>query len=142
MMDRYLAPHTPEAQAHHHIKENANWEVEQTSLNEALIALCASYTALARYVGGADIYLMPRSTSELESKLRRYAYDAIHNTISQSKSPLERGGYSRVCNLAEQSIRSMLTTGDNAAELLVLHLRPSEPAHAIDESPGRAIATQ
>ena len=27
---------------------------------------------------------------------RRYAYDAIHNTISQARSEIERGGYSRV----------------------------------------------
>ena len=50
-------------------RENANWEADQSSLNEALIALCASYTALARYISGADIYLMPRSFNELESKL-------------------------------------------------------------------------
>lgn len=99
--------------------ENTHWEEEHPSLNEMLIALCASYQALARYISGADIYLMPRSVADLESKLcvlclcftllrwcadtacctryrRRYAYDAIHNMIAQSKSPLERGGYSRV----------------------------------------------
>ncbi|KAH8118272.1 hypothetical protein DFH11DRAFT_660175 [Phellopilus nigrolimitatus] len=126
MMDRYYAPNTPEARAHNHIEENSNWEEEQASLNETLIALGASYKALARYISGDDIYLMPRSIPELESKLKRYAYDAIHNTISQSRAPLERGGYSRVCFIAEQSIRSVLLTDNNGMDLLNMHRRPSE----------------
>jgi hypothetical protein len=95
LMDRYLAPHTPEAKAHNFItyvlfpapfsplatpvltvyaatshSENIHWEdEEQSHLNEQLIALCASYTALARYIKGADIYIHPRSFAELESKL-------------------------------------------------------------------------
>lgn len=145
MMDRYYAPHTPEARAHSHIQENTHWEADQHSLNETLIALSASYQALSRYIGGDDIYLMPRSTSELESKLRRYAYDAIHNMIAQSKSPLERGGYSRVCNAAEQSIRSVLSTNNNAADLLALHRRSTgsdEPHMEFEESPGRVVVTK
>ena len=38
-------------------------------MNERLIALNASYQALARYIGGADIYLMPRSSADLLEKL-------------------------------------------------------------------------
>ncbi|TDL29507.1 hypothetical protein BD410DRAFT_779922 [Rickenella mellea] len=131
-MDRYLAPNTPEAQAHLFIKENSHWEDEQPSVNETLIAFCASYAALARYVSGEDIYLMPRNAKELEATLWRYSHDAIHNTIAYSKSPLQLGGYSRICHIAEQSIGKMLSTNDNAAELLALHRRVDEPPSAIE----------
>ncbi|KAI5124973.1 hypothetical protein M0805_007399 [Coniferiporia weirii] len=143
-MDRYYAPNTPEAMAHSRIKENINWEEDHHSLNETLIALCASYQALSRYISGADIYLMPRSVPELESKLKRYAYDAIHNMIAQSKTPLERGGYSRVCVIAERSIRSVLLTNNNAADLLNMHRRPSGTKSSVDAegSPSRAVATK
>ena len=74
---------------------------------------------------------------------RRYATDAIHNTIARARSPLERGGYSRVshtpsgrkiafdvhlflhfqqiCHLAEDSISKVLDENDNASHLLDLH---------------------
>ncbi|KIP10622.1 hypothetical protein PHLGIDRAFT_84901 [Phlebiopsis gigantea 11061_1 CR5-6] len=125
-MDRFLAPHTPEAVAHSHLTENLfSWDTEHPSLNETLIAGCASYQAISRYLNGTDLYLMPRSRSELENVLRRYAYDAIHNTISQARSEIERGGYSRMCHLAETSIRKVLDENDNAAYLLALH-RPQQ----------------
>ena len=37
---------------------------------------------------------------------RRYAYDAIHNTIAKSRSQLERGGYSRVSSQPPSRIPS------------------------------------
>lgn len=46
-------------------------------MNETLIALCASYAAFARYIDGADIYLMPRSIIELESMLYAYIYFSL-----------------------------------------------------------------
>lgn len=87
--------------------------------------------------------------------------------IAQSKTPLERGGYSRVsqipplqcklatlmqadaflqvCNAAEQSIRSVLSTNNNAADLLALHRRSTgsdEPHMEFEESPGRIVVTK
>ncbi|KAH7929457.1 hypothetical protein BV22DRAFT_1080936 [Leucogyrophana mollusca] len=121
-MDRFLAPHTSEALAHHKLTENwFFWDTEHPSFNETLVAGCASYQAFSRYLLGSDLFIMPRSKNELESILRRYAYDSIHNAISRSRSTLERGGYSRTCHLAEKSIRDVLTTNDNAATLLGWH---------------------
>ncbi|KAI0796638.1 hypothetical protein C8Q75DRAFT_741820 [Abortiporus biennis] len=121
-MDRYLAPNTQEALAHHHLSENwFNWDTEHPSLDETLIAGCASYQAFNRYLAGSDLYLLPRSRSELEGVLKRYAYDAIHNTIATARSTLEKGGYGRICNLVEASIRRVLDENDNAAHLLDLH---------------------
>ncbi|KAF9534316.1 hypothetical protein CPB83DRAFT_844039 [Crepidotus variabilis] len=122
MLDKYLAPTTPEATANNHLTENwPSWTTDQPSVDEALISGCASYRAFDRYIGGKDLFLLPRTRSELESVLRRYAYDAIHNAIAISRSPLQTGGYSRVCNLAEKSIRAVLNTADNADNLLELH---------------------
>ena len=73
---------------------------------------------------------------------RRYAYDTIHNAIAKARSPLERGGYSRVscewpwtpqaimtnasrvrqmCHLVEESISRILSENDNTSYLLNLH---------------------
>ncbi|KAJ8517848.1 hypothetical protein ONZ45_g5001 [Pleurotus djamor] len=123
-MDHYLAPHTQEAKAHMHLTENwFTWDIEHPSLDETLVAGCASYRAFNRYLSGADLFIIPRTRAELESILRRYSVDAIHNTISVARSPLQPGGYSRACHLAEESIRNVLNTGDNVASLLALHVR-------------------
>ncbi|KIM46176.1 hypothetical protein M413DRAFT_441248 [Hebeloma cylindrosporum] len=144
-MDKLLAPHTPEATAHNHITENSfTWHTDQPSVDESLIAGCASYRAFDRYLSGNDIFLLPRTRSELESILRRYAYDAIHNAIASSRSPLQTGGYSRVCHLAEQSIRDVLHTGDNVDILLALHRPASTNAsnHESDDCNTRPITTK
>ncbi|KAI0036830.1 hypothetical protein K488DRAFT_75817 [Vararia minispora EC-137] len=121
-MDRFLSPASPEAIAHYHITENASsWDMDHTSPPEATIAHCASYKALSRFLSGADLIFPPRNRRELEGILHRYSYDAIHNLISMARSSLQEGGYSRICHFAEQSIRSMLNTGDNTAVLLALH---------------------
>ncbi|CCM02493.1 uncharacterized protein FIBRA_04594 [Fibroporia radiculosa] len=121
-MDRFLAPHSPEAMAHSHLNENwFSWDTDHPSLNETLISGCATYEAFKRYLSGSDLYLRPRSRTELESILRRYAYDTVHNTIAKARSPLERGGYSRICHLAEESIRRVLNENDNVAHLLDVH---------------------
>jgi hypothetical protein len=62
----------------------------------SLMGLYASYAALSRYDSGQDLYISPRSQSELFSTLRSYSFDAIHNLISQSRSAMQPGGYSRV----------------------------------------------
>lgn len=132
-MDRFLAPHTPEALAHYHVTENyCSWDIDQASLNENLIAGCASYQAFSRYLSGADLFIVPGSRKELESVLRRYSYDAIHNIISRARSTLEPGGYSRICHITENSVRNVLDTSDNSATLLSLH-RPSAPEHNISD---------
>ncbi|PFH52735.1 hypothetical protein AMATHDRAFT_56110 [Amanita thiersii Skay4041] len=143
-MDRFLAPHTPEALAHSLITQNwHHWSVEYPSLAETLIAGCASYGALDRYLSGADLVLLPRTRSELESILRRYCYDAIHNAISISRVPLESGGYSRICHLAEKSIRDVLDTKDNVKILLALHRAPKmESTHDAEDRSVASIATK
>ncbi|KIM65201.1 hypothetical protein SCLCIDRAFT_1212325 [Scleroderma citrinum Foug A] len=122
-MDRFLAPHTSEALAHSHLTENwFTWDQDHPSFNETLVAGCASYQAFNRYLSGSDLFIVPRTRSELQSVLRRYAYDSIHNAISVSRQTLQPGGYSRVCSLAEKSIRDVLNTNDNVDVLLALHL--------------------
>ncbi|KAF9259532.1 hypothetical protein L218DRAFT_963572 [Marasmius fiardii PR-910] len=121
-MDRFLAPHTPEAVAHSYFNEHTHGI---NDIDEALLAGCASYRAFDRYLSGADLFILPRTRKELENVLRRYAYDAIHNTIARSRSTVEPGGYSRVCMQAEQSIRAVLDTGDNTPILLAMHPNPT-----------------
>lgn len=121
-MDRFFSPHMPETLAHAYITENKpSWQLDHTSVDETLIAGCASYCAFDRYLGGADLFLPPRTRKELESILRRYSCDAIHNTIATTRAPLKPGGYSRVCHLAEKSIKNVLDIGDNAKVLISLH---------------------
>jgi len=148
-MDRFLAPHTPEALAHNHLTENwFNWDTDHPSLDETLIAGCASYAALSRYLSGADLFLLPRARSELERILRRYSYDAIHNTIAKARSPLEPGGYSRICHLAEKSLAQVLDSSDNTEALLRLHSVPSDSVSSdpvlnrMDHSSPRPIRTK
>ncbi|KAG2150640.1 uncharacterized protein EDB93DRAFT_1059022, partial [Suillus bovinus] len=121
-MDRFFAPNTSEALAHTHLTENwFTWDQDHPSFNETLVAGCASYQAFTRYLSGSDLFIVPRSRRELEGVLRRYAYDSIHNAISVSRQTLQRGGYSRMCSLAEKSIRDVLNTNDNTTVLLNLH---------------------
>lgn len=87
-MDRFLAPHSPEAQAHSlvtfvlilmsnpnkqlisfHSENTVSWDMEHPSLNETLIAGCASYQALSRYLTGADLVFFPRTRKELQNVL-------------------------------------------------------------------------
>ncbi|KAG2077406.1 hypothetical protein BDR04DRAFT_972326, partial [Suillus decipiens] len=124
-MDDFLAPHSTEAVAHSRLSEDwLDWDISGPSFDESLVAHCASYHAFDRYLSGEDLFIPPRFPSELEQVLRRHAYDSIHNAISRSRQTLKTGGYSRTCHLAEQSIRSVLDTGDNARRLLAWH-RPS-----------------
>ncbi|KAI0003082.1 hypothetical protein BJV74DRAFT_815396 [Russula compacta] len=103
-MDRFLAPHSPEAQAHS--LSSVTWDMEHPSLDETLIA---------------DLVFFPRTRKELENVLRRYSYDAIHNIIARARSSLAHGGYSRVCHIAESSLHNVLDSDDNVAVLLSLH---------------------
>ncbi|KAI0068864.1 hypothetical protein BV25DRAFT_1910601 [Artomyces pyxidatus] len=141
-MDRFLAPHSPEAVAHFHVTENSySWDMEQASLNEAVIAGCAAYQALSRYLSGADLVFVPSTRRELESTLRRYAYDAIHNIIATARTSLQPGGYSRTCHLSEDSIGNMLNNSDHLDALLALHTR-SGTEHVVpdmEHSPSRPI---
>jgi len=140
-MDRFLAPTSPEALAHTQITENwFTWDIEHPSLNETLIAGCSTYKAFARFLSGNDLFILPRSRSELESILKRYSYDAIHNTISQARANLEAGGYSRICHLAETSISNVLNANDNVVALLALHPQPRDyTTAAFESSPSRYI---
>ncbi|KAI0081810.1 hypothetical protein K474DRAFT_1703658 [Panus rudis PR-1116 ss-1] len=140
-MDRFLGPHTPEAMAHHQLTENwFNWDMDHPSLNETLIAGCASYQAFNRYLSGHDLYILPRSRRELVKILQRYAHDAIHNAIAKARSTLEEGGYSRICHLADESIGKVLDQNDNTSYLLELH-RPQRDhmSNNLTASPSRHI---
>ena len=45
------------------------WDWDCPSLNETLIAGCASYQAFSRYLSGSDLFILPRTRTELESIL-------------------------------------------------------------------------
>ncbi|KAH9938625.1 uncharacterized protein B0H18DRAFT_968049 [Fomitopsis serialis] len=108
-MERFLAPQSPEALAHNQLNENwFSWDIEHPSLNETLIAGCATYEAFKRYLSGSDLYLLPRTRTELENISKRYAYDTIHNAIAKARSPLERGGYSRVCCESSSAVLAIM----------------------------------
>ncbi|KAF8076399.1 hypothetical protein FPV67DRAFT_1618144 [Lyophyllum atratum] len=143
-MDKFLAPHTPEATAHTHLSENwLSWDSDHPSINETLVAGCASYRAFDRYLSGVDLFLHPRTRAELESILKRYSYDVIHNAIAKSRSTLQPGGYSRVCHLAEKSIRDVLNTADNVSFLLALHSpNPMHTSHDGRSTSPRSIKTK
>lgn len=87
-MDKFLAPHTPEAAAHNHLRYSPiflfsfifssyfpysenwfNWDSDHPSFNETLVAGGASYHAFERYLSGADLFLHPCTRDELESIL-------------------------------------------------------------------------
>jgi hypothetical protein len=96
--------------------DNHWWDADRPTLDESLVAGCAAYRAFSRYLSGADLFLKPRNKRDLESVLyvlpswtynpfvadllqprrRRYAYDAIHNTIATARTTVQPGGYSRV----------------------------------------------
>jgi hypothetical protein len=69
-MDRFYAPHTPEALAFQYLSENLfHWDAfdtEHSSLQERLMAGCSAYQALARYLAADDVYIPPRSRRDLE----------------------------------------------------------------------------
>ncbi|KAJ3736349.1 hypothetical protein DFJ43DRAFT_610237 [Lentinula guzmanii] len=144
-MDRFLAPHTPEAVAYTHVSQNSA-DIHSHHLDffdENLVAYSASYHAFERYLSGVDLFILPRMRSELESVLRRYSYDSIHNAISSSRSTLQPGGYGRVCHYAEASIRNVLNTNDNAAILLSMHVPKSAANnHERNERPTQTIITK
>ncbi|KAF9055286.1 hypothetical protein BDZ89DRAFT_975670 [Hymenopellis radicata] len=138
-MDRFFGPTSAETVAYNYITDNgSHWDIE-SSINETHLAGCVAYQALDRYLKGADLFILPRSRTELESIFRRYTYDAVHNMIAKSRSTLQPGGYSRVCHLAEKSLRDVLNSGDNCTRLLALHTPPSSPIHS---SAARGIKTQ
>ncbi|KAJ6613431.1 hypothetical protein B0H10DRAFT_2048439 [Mycena sp. CBHHK59/15] len=140
-MDKILAPHSAEARAHTHITENSSdWDTAGPTIDETVVAHCASYRAFERYLSGEYLFILPQTRRELESILRRYSYDAIHNAIAKSRSTLEPGGYSRACQLAINSIHEVLNTGDNIAYLLALHAPKDSNTHD-EESPTRSIMT-
>ncbi|KAF7301697.1 hypothetical protein MIND_00735200 [Mycena indigotica] len=130
MMERLLSPHSAEARAHLHATENgidADHESTRPQIDERILAYTAAYTGLERYLSGEHLFIVPRTRPQLESILRRYSTDAIHNAIAKSRSTLNEGGYSRVITLAVESIRAVLNAGDNEAYLLGLHSPQSSP---------------
>ena len=113
-----------------HYFDSESWYYNDP-LDETLLASCASYKAFERYVSGQDLLLLPRSPKELESILRRYAHDAIHNTIAQARGgPLRTGGYSRVrSNLSDPKSVRRLTLPRPFPDVLVggkIHQRRSQ----------------
>jgi hypothetical protein len=143
VMDRYYAFDTPEALAFRHLTENLfTWDLDHPSLPETIVAGCAAYVALQRYLTRPeDVIITPRSRKDISRILHRYSIDEIHNILSSSRRSIEDGGYSRICHLAEVSIAKLLDTSDNAETLLAVHhprLVNQGRAHVRrrDESPG------
>ncbi|KAJ7283641.1 hypothetical protein C8J57DRAFT_1293136 [Mycena rebaudengoi] len=134
-MDRILAPKSAEALATQFIENASDWDVSGTNIDESLIASYASY------LSGEHLFILPRTRSELESVLRRYSYDAIHNALSFSRTTLVAGGYSRVCDLAINSIEQVLNTGDNVPYLLSLHVQKDSAAREEGGQPRSAVTT-
>ncbi|KAJ7433854.1 hypothetical protein B0H11DRAFT_1968799 [Mycena galericulata] len=140
-ISKFLAPHSAEARAYSHVTENGtDWDTAGPTIDETVVAHCASYRSFERYLSGEHLFILPQTRRELESILRRYSTDAIHNAIAKSRSTLEAGGYSRVCHLAINSIQDVLNTGDNVAYLLALHA-PKDTNPREEEGPTRAITT-
>jgi hypothetical protein len=87
MLDKFLAPNTPEAEAYYHLtsvsfysrhyvthvayfSENGPaWHTNTSAVDESLMSDCASYSAFNRYIGGKDLFLLPRTRIDLESIL-------------------------------------------------------------------------
>ncbi|KAJ7095395.1 hypothetical protein B0H15DRAFT_110891 [Mycena belliarum] len=140
-ISKFLAPHSAEARAHIHLTENGiYWDAAGPTIDETVVAHCASYRSFERYLSGEHLFIPPRTRSELLSILRRYSTDAIHNAIAKSRSTLETGGYTRVCHLAAKSIQEVLNTGDNVAYLLALHA-PKDLSPREGEAATRSITT-
>ncbi|KAJ7276412.1 hypothetical protein B0H12DRAFT_1227549 [Mycena haematopus] len=142
-IDKFLAPHSPQARAHFHATENGmDWDISAIGarVEETVVAHCAAYRSFERYLSGEHIFILPQTRRELESILRRYSTDAIHNALAKSRGTLEPGGYSRMCHLASDSIEEVLNTEDNVAYLLALHA-PTEAPTRKEESPTRSITT-
>ncbi|KAJ3569345.1 hypothetical protein NP233_g5112 [Leucocoprinus birnbaumii] len=140
-MDRILSPQSPEAAAHNHLQENwFSWDLD--NINESLVSNCASYSAFDRFISGADLYILPNTQEELENLLKSYAYDAIHNAIATSRSSLQPGGYSRVCTLAEKSIRDILESNDNVNFLLGIHKHDKSQPNGHDHNSTQPISTK
>ncbi|KAF8195879.1 hypothetical protein K438DRAFT_1673787 [Mycena galopus ATCC 62051] len=140
-IDKFLAPHSPQARAHFHATENGmDWDVSGPTIDETIVAHTAVYRSFERYLSGEHIFILPQTRRELESILRRYSTDAIHNAIAKSRGTLEAGGYSRLCHLAVDSIEEVLNTGDNVTYLLALHA-PKEAPPRKEGSPMRSMTT-
>ena len=52
-----------------HRENGYSWDMDHASPPEEIIAHCASYKALARYLSGADLVILPRNRRELEGIL-------------------------------------------------------------------------
>jgi len=120
-LNRFYAPTSPEATSFNRIETDHFWDTEHGSLIEQLMGFCASYMAVKRFISGQDLYIAPRNRKELFNTLRSYSFDALHNLISHSRTALETGGYSRVCEIALNSVSTRLTIDENTSYLLALH---------------------
>lgn len=49
-----------------HSENWPNWNLDHPSIDETLIAGCSSYRAFDRYLSGNDLFLPPRTRTELE----------------------------------------------------------------------------
>ncbi|KAF8974553.1 hypothetical protein BDZ97DRAFT_1911726 [Flammula alnicola] len=151
-MDRLLAPHSPEATPTTTLGmfllsvPPVPFSGHATSLTHPELTCLSSSCSENTFSWHTDQPSVDETRSELESILRRYAYDAIHNAIASSRSQLQTGGYSRVCHLAEKSIRDVLNTSDNVNILLALHRpagdSPNSSNHDAEENNSTRITTK
>ncbi|KAF7292469.1 hypothetical protein HMN09_01231000 [Mycena chlorophos] len=134
-MERLCGEDSLEKRAHLRAMEDGI-EEEHGGIDERILGYTAAYSGFERYLSGQNLFILPRTRSQLESTIRRYSTDAVHNAISKSRSTFSPGGYSRCMNLAADSIRAVLDTADNAAYLLALHSPQDTTAEPNHRMPG------
>ena len=101
-MDRFFGPHSTEAIAYNSLtcatlsfcgalnltfsSENGlTWDSDH-SVDEGLLAGCVAYQALNRFLTGADLFILPRSRTELDSIL--YASHCRRRRSQRSSQPI------------------------------------------------------
>ncbi|KZT60554.1 hypothetical protein CALCODRAFT_429193 [Calocera cornea HHB12733] len=109
---------SPEAQAHEHIHEHI---LHDPQIGAKEMGLSSAYAAVQRYLAAEDLYIFPTDGKSLSDVLGRFARDVIHSLISQAKTRIEEGGYTRARAIAMKSLRDKVLTPTGTATLLELH---------------------
>ncbi|KAF5389168.1 hypothetical protein D9757_004903 [Collybiopsis confluens] len=139
-MDRFFSPLTPEAVAYSHISQNSyDWDIHHLDVDEALVAGCAAYDAFDRYLRKEDLFILPRTRSELQSVLKRYSYDSIHNAISKSRSTLQPGVTAESANLQRIQFELSSTPAIILLSSFAYTVPPLLPTATMNSAPPRPL---
>ncbi|KZO97417.1 hypothetical protein CALVIDRAFT_480309 [Calocera viscosa TUFC12733] len=115
---------SPEAQAHLHIHEHI---LHDPQIGAKEMGLSSAYAAVQRYLAAEDLYIFPTEAKQLSDVLGRFARDVIHSLISQAKTRIEEGGYTRARAIAMKSLREKVLTPEGISTLLELHKELANP---------------